>query len=128
MPAHRFAHLETGQYKNSPRTDLMQQKGARKKKHHHLQPRKKFADKPRDNWRISAGLPCVNLVNQMMNQKNLFMFWSLKTQMVLHFGGRDQPILWTNQLKPHPKLWFPQRRYGTNQGQRKLLERKDSHF
>ena len=32
MPAHRFAHLETGQYKNSPRTDLMQQTGAREKK------------------------------------------------------------------------------------------------
>ena len=32
MPAHRFAHLGTGQYERSPRTDLMQKKRREEKK------------------------------------------------------------------------------------------------
>ena len=46
--------------------------------------------------RERTGLPSVNLANQMMNPKNLFTNWNLKTQLDFHCGGRDQPTSWTS--------------------------------
>ena len=78
--------------------------------------------------RERAGLPYVNLARIMMNPKVTFMIWNLKTQLDFHFGGRDQPILWTSQFKNLQKFWQQPRRSETNQGQRKQLGHKDSLF
>ena len=81
--------------------------------HHHLQPRKKFQDKPKDNMSFRAGTRRLTVCEPCQSQdepKIMFMIWNLKTQLDFHFGGRDQPTLWTNQSKNLQKFWQQQRR------------------
>ena len=83
--------------------------------HYHLQPRKKFQDKPKDDISFRAGThrltvcePCQTqdepkeYVHDMESQN--------PTQLDFHFGGRDQPISWTNQSMNLQKFWQRLRR------------------
>ena len=75
--------------------------------HHHLQPRKKFQDKPKDNMSFRAGTRRQTVCEPCQTKdepKDFVQDMGSQNPTGLPFGGRGQPTLWTSQFQIPQKL------------------------